>query len=62
MDDLWAAMNRGHAKAKAKAKATGQKMEDMLFSVDAKPGDETVQTVQEINASGRALPFVWAFI
>ena len=57
--DLWRAMKRGAAKARQRARATGQKPEDMMFTITQDGVDENdIQSVQEFNASGKTLPFV----
>jgi hypothetical protein len=54
--DLWRALRRGAAKARAKAKATGQPLDDMLISLSA--SDEQVGSVQDVNAAGKVMTFV----
>jgi hypothetical protein len=54
-NDLMNAMLQGAAKARAKAAATGQDPDEMLF--DLKSEDEP-QSIADFNAAGKTLPFV----
>lgn len=53
-------MDRGHKKAQEVAAATGQKMDDMLFSAVAPDGQESAESIDDFNAAGKVMPFVCA--
>jgi hypothetical protein len=58
MNEFLESMDRGMKKAEEVAKEKGQKVEDMLFSIGANPGEEQAQSIQDLNAAGKVMPFV----
>jgi hypothetical protein len=57
-NSLWNAMKVGAARAKARAKATGQDPDDMLIPLCADGNPVEPQSIQEFNATGKPMPFL----